>query len=401
VVLILVASVTGAWLWWATQLMGLPDIGDPFDVEAFRTKSIPDDQNAFVLYRQAASLFKPLEFSDTSASLPVDLHTRWPTAGLHVRRWAEVNRNPLAIYRRGADRPDSLDSSLIRGGGYVEFDALRPLQRLTLLEASRLESQGDMAEAWGWYRTYLRTIHHVGLHGRFYRRMFAQHWYSELRKRLTNWAADARTTPAQLRLALDDVIACEALAPSESYTLKAEYLHGTSMFAEGNYPGRYTAPSWLTEFNSWAATSIGPLLTPEWVQRISDAWSFCRREPERSRRVIQLITAKQLAFFGLPPDSQPSPDPNVSSCDLYPFGPEAPAKARTLSPMALSLWLDSTRDAREVIGLLNWKGLRTRELRNHRELVMLLANELYHRDRGTEPPSPDALVGPYLKRLPR
>ena len=129
------------------------------------------------------------------------------------------------MYRRGADRPDALDSTVTSSvGGYVEFDALRPLQRLALLEASRLEEQGDMAGAWGCYRTYLRTIQHVGLHGRYYRRRFAQTWHDELRNRLTTWAADSRTSPAQLHQALDDVVACESLVPSESYTLKAEYL---------------------------------------------------------------------------------------------------------------------------------------------------------------------------------
>ena len=60
VVLILLSMVTAPPLWWATQLMGLPDVGDPFDVEAFRAKTIPDDRNAFVLYRQAVVLYKPL-----------------------------------------------------------------------------------------------------------------------------------------------------------------------------------------------------------------------------------------------------------------------------------------------------------------------------------------------------
>ena len=45
-----------------------------------------------------------------------------------------------------------------------------------------------------------------------------------LRDRLGTWAADPRTTPAMVRQALDDVIACESLAASESYALKAEYL---------------------------------------------------------------------------------------------------------------------------------------------------------------------------------
>ena len=39
--------------------VGLPDIGDPFDVQAFRSFTIPEDRNAFVLYRQAADRLKP------------------------------------------------------------------------------------------------------------------------------------------------------------------------------------------------------------------------------------------------------------------------------------------------------------------------------------------------------
>ena len=53
--------------------------------------------------------------------------------------------------------------------------------------------------------------------------MIAQRWHTELDGRLTTWAADPRTTPAMLRQALDDAVACGAFTPSESYTLKAEY----------------------------------------------------------------------------------------------------------------------------------------------------------------------------------
>ena len=45
---------------------------------------------------------------------------------------------------------------------------------------------------------------------------------------------NARTTSARLHRALDDVIACEALVPSESYGLKAEYLLVDKMFDERN-----------------------------------------------------------------------------------------------------------------------------------------------------------------------
>src|SRR5215475_9137846 len=46
-------AATAFAIWWLNSLNGLPDIGDPFDVAAFRAFSIPDEQNAFVLYRQA------------------------------------------------------------------------------------------------------------------------------------------------------------------------------------------------------------------------------------------------------------------------------------------------------------------------------------------------------------
>ena len=58
VALMLLLIVTAPPLWWAAQLTGLPDIGDPFDVEAFRTQAIPDDRNAFVLYRRAVALYR-------------------------------------------------------------------------------------------------------------------------------------------------------------------------------------------------------------------------------------------------------------------------------------------------------------------------------------------------------
>src|SRR4051812_42674219 len=51
---ICLAVVAGALaVWWLNSLNGLPDIGDPFDVAAFRTFSLPEDQNAFTFFRRA------------------------------------------------------------------------------------------------------------------------------------------------------------------------------------------------------------------------------------------------------------------------------------------------------------------------------------------------------------
>ncbi len=53
VLLFALALVAAPPLWWVTQLVGLPDIGDPFDVAAFRALAIPDERNAYRLYEQA------------------------------------------------------------------------------------------------------------------------------------------------------------------------------------------------------------------------------------------------------------------------------------------------------------------------------------------------------------
>ena len=92
VALVLLAIVAGLPVWWATQLMALPDIGDPFDVAAFRSFTIPEDRNAFVLYRQAATLLEPgAEYLKTPRT-SVELFARWSKADAQLRRLVEENR---------------------------------------------------------------------------------------------------------------------------------------------------------------------------------------------------------------------------------------------------------------------------------------------------------------------
>ncbi len=152
VILLLLAIVAGPPLWWATQLWGLPDIGDPFDVAAFRAMTIPDDRNAFVPYRQAAGLLKPLKVPENPSSKRINWFARWAKAEPEFRRWVEANHEALALYHQGAEMPNALDPSPLFGQEHDRMtEALSSFQRLALLEASRLEEQGDMAGAWSWY----------------------------------------------------------------------------------------------------------------------------------------------------------------------------------------------------------------------------------------------------------
>ena len=230
VVLVPLMIVAGPPVWWAMQLMALPDIGDPFDVAAFRSFTVSDDRNAFVLYYQAGTMLKPFaEYFKTQRN-SVELFARWSKADAQLRRLVEENREALAVYRQGAERPDALDPAV--GSDRESYESLQAglcFRVIVLLEASRLEDQGDMAAAWGWYRAMVRTIHHVGMRGSVQSRSSIQRWYGQLRDRMATWAADPRTSPAQLRQALADVVARGALAPSERDSLKASYLAVNSL----------------------------------------------------------------------------------------------------------------------------------------------------------------------------
>ena len=66
--------------------------------------------------------------------------------------WVEANREAMELFRRGSERPNALAPSgpLHRGSDRL-FAALNSFQEMALLEASRLEVEGEMAAAWGWY----------------------------------------------------------------------------------------------------------------------------------------------------------------------------------------------------------------------------------------------------------
>jgi hypothetical protein len=395
-IFVLVAIIASPPLWWAAQLWSLPDIGDPFDVAAFEASTVPDDRNAFVLYEKATALLKPSSSYLAKSKGKIDWLARWSQAHPDLRRWAEDNRAALGVYRQGAERPDAFDRTaafeLVRKSTFGE---LFSLHFIVLLEASRLEEQGDMAGAWELYRALLRTIHHVGMHADVSRRQLIVRWYQQLLPRLTEWTANPKTSPALMRKAISDVVACEALAPSELDSLKAGYCGAIRLLDSPHNPGHEVPLGnfrrfWHPEFQ----------LTPEQIHALWDWWRFLQREPERSRRVLRLVTANWLAYFSLPASQRPKPDPRVAALDVYEFGPGSPGQARALPTEALDGWFNSAYDAQKLLRILDARGVSVLEAENHAQLLIMLATEIYRRDHGADPPTADALVGPYLERVP-
>jgi hypothetical protein len=403
VVLSLVVAVGAAALaiWWLTSLNGLPDIGEPFDVAAFRAFRVADDQNAFSFLRRAQEKLTPS---------PPTLALSWSKADAESRKWVEANREAIALFQQGAEQSDAANpagESVVNG---------QHLALLVLLEGDRRQERGDTAGAWDCYRAVLRMATHTRRRGSLPQRQdLDAYWNRWLQQRLETWAADQRTTIPQLRIALDEALKGEPRADWDSFAIKAGYLE---MMRALEQPVRLLT----REEIEWDyAYRLGDMqLSPDMIDYLHAARRFRLREPERSRRVLRLLYANWLAEVEThePRSRQPAvrakfpllvstnPIRKVfTTVPVYRVGPLAPAGARALSPQEVASWLITTNDVKLRAAVANtcqwpWSPDRLRDRRAYRDLVVMLATEIYHRERGALPPSEEVLVGTYLKSLP-
>jgi len=399
-------------IWVRNSLNGLPDIGDPFDVAAFRTFSVPDDQNAFTFLRRAQKMLTPQPEADW-AQLVYRSVVSWSEIDPKVRAWVEANRPAVELFLQGAEQADGIS----RPAGedysqrYYSLDSGWLLMWLTLVEGGRREESGDMAAAWDCYRAVLRMMVHVRRRESLIDRRIINIHQVSLRKRLATWAVDPRTTIPQLRRALDMVVECQPRPEWDAFTLRTQYLDLMRFLEQPvNLP---------REQIEELAYDLGDLQLPtDPALQLYGVRRHLAREPERSRRVIRLLFANWLAQVENPDPRQRKPAvrarfhvaERTTSVLLYPVSSQAPAGARVLSPQEVASWLVTTIDAKLALWEGRWPShrltdqllpaVRRTEQRGYRELLVLLAGELYHRERGGLPPSEQALVGTYLKVLP-
>jgi hypothetical protein len=404
-------------IWWLTSLNGFPDIGDPFDVAEFRAFSVPEELNAFTLKRRAWEKLTPVrglvwgEGADPDA-----LKLSWSIANPKWREWAGENREALELLLQAADRADASHPA----GESTAGEDTGNLIILPILEASRRQESGDMEGAWDCYRGLIRMITHFRRRGSTWERCAARRTNPWLLRRLTDWAADPRTSMTQLHSALKEVLRNEPDPHWDVFAIKYGYLEIISAME------RPIPSSTRQEYDGEWTIRLGDMaLSPGMVDYLEGGRRFLLREPERSRRALRLLCANYLAhaegrerprrqpavwaMFSFMTTYHPIRKRKIS-IPLYPVSPDAPAGARALPPKELAGWLVTTLDARLHLldGYIEWywpsnrvvAGGGTPDRKAHRDLVIMLATELYRRERGALPPSEESLVGTYLESLP-
>ncbi len=219
----LALTAGGVAIWWKTSLNGLPDIGDPFDVSAFRAIKMPDEQNAFSYYRRAQEKLSPFPDLPQAAVAGVP-SVPWSDADPKLREWVGANGEALRLFLRGADQDDGIFvPGAWRDAGRDSMIRAQ-LTWLALLEGGRLEESGDMAGAWTHYRSVLRMASHLSRRMNTFERFYTNAKLDGLRNRLESWAADPRTTIPQIRRALDDVTQKRMSFDPDSSSLKRDYV---------------------------------------------------------------------------------------------------------------------------------------------------------------------------------
>ncbi len=387
-------AATALAICWLRRLDGLPDIGDPFDVAEFRAFRIPDEQNALILMRRAADKFTPMHLN-VSMDDP------------RLRDWFEANRPLVERFIQAADQADGI-SGPEQDGDWRYYPNASNLGagmviRMTYIEGGRRAERGDMAGAWNCYRAILRMYVHLRRRERVNDRLRAALHHGELQQRPAKWAADPRTTIPQLRRALEEMIACRPRPEWDAFTLKREYLD-LMQFLEGpvNPPPEETEEELTYRLGDLALPADLTLQLHSIKRRLARAGTQPPGHPLTLRQLAGTCGAPRPAAT---PAGRAGAIPRCTTDDqrttLSRRSPSAGGRSR-LSPQEVASWLVTTNDARVAFQYpwFLWPAVRQREQRGYRERLVLLASELYHRERGTLPPSEDALVGTYLESLP-
>ncbi|HEV8000326.1 MAG TPA: hypothetical protein VGP63_10630 [Planctomycetaceae bacterium] len=230
---VLAVLVSGLFL--RSRGPSVPDV-EPFDVDAFVGKPVPAEKNAANFYREAMPRFVdvktllrkgPPQEEAFEKSRDQAVESDWKFANEDVRHWLDANRPAIEIWKRGTQLDESRDIPPNLVDIYTDVSlttAARTFVSLALLEAAQLNAQGHVDEAWGWYRSALRSSRHIGMHAGAIWRMVGCAMLANATDPVIAWSARPEVTATQLRKALDDLRAIDAMTPPPSDCLKAEYL---------------------------------------------------------------------------------------------------------------------------------------------------------------------------------
>ena len=381
--IVVLLMLSAPFVFRARQIAGLPDPGDPFDVEAFGTVEITPEENAFVEYASATAILVPLATTNDD-DLSKAMEGGWSAASEEVRKWVSDNRAALEIWREGTRKAEAL----YHQPKNVDYDTLLPVvqemrtfSKLARLVGARLEEADDLDGARDWYRAIFRSSRHSGRHGGFIVRLVGIAIHFMAADALQKWAGDPQVDAAQLRRALDDVIADYQMTPVTSTAFKVEYI--TFM----NTLDRPDLPALL-------CSCVPRVRVPTKVEL------FLMHEPELCVRVARHVWANWLKEIDRPLYARSPRRPGRLS--LFTGTAAIATGADSLTPAEIEAFFDRSPLAQALLSAPIQADLSvTREQARQQALVVTLAAHLFYRKQGRFPEKAEEMLPGILKELPQ
>jgi hypothetical protein len=330
---VMITLPIAALLFRRAQLARLPDVGNSFNLAEVRSAGpVPDDRNAFVLYRRAADRFREMAKAEEESFTKANLG--WSRADAILRRWVADNREAVSLLRAGSERSEAYLEQPNPTDLLARDEQAKVILRLSwigtaaLFEAGRLRADGDPTGAWALLKAVVRV-------SRDMERAVPTAWCQTTamtlvqyaREPVAEWAKDRSVGVVLLRQALDDLTAADALTPPLSQFYAGEY-QAVDQSLEYPQPLIAERARHLAESGAFGLSAFAPGLD-----------AFLRGEPERSRRVLRLLAANDLAWCDRPV-SERAPFA-VSRLRIYEADPSTPPAARALPPEELAWWAES------------------------------------------------------------
>jgi hypothetical protein len=361
------------------------DVKAPFDVEAFSAVSVPKSENAFTYYREAFNRFvarSPASGGSKARRQPASNEAQilghgWTGANAALRSCVIANRQSLDLWKRGTECRKALEASPELGNleqRLYEVQSLRDLARVALVEAERVSAERGAAEAWTWYRGVLVSSRHAGMHAPSVGRLVGVALWGTAVDPVLRWSSRAELTANDLRKAVADAEAIEAMTAPLSETLKAEYIFSTGSFSSQLPPNAPGGLDLVVDFNQSLALVYG-----NWLSQ-ADRPRF-RRKPARGSKWFLFETDSGKAA----PGSAASAAEIERLCGLA-------TPAIRVDARLIELLMPSIKSLFSAVD---------REAVSRAALVVGLALQLHYREHGRFPAELSELVqGGYLPRIP-
>jgi hypothetical protein len=386
-----VITASSVLAWRELYLWQLPNLREPFDEAKYGLVELAESENAQPIYQAAIDLLPNASSELKRVRARGRSYGDWSQIDPAYRRWVESSRSALEVWLKAADRSDFVfvqpkQRKFTTPNEMIQ--AIHSLARLGILEAARRMESGDLEAAWVYYRAVLRTSRHVGRHGDSTQRMTGQLILRQAQAPIHVWINHPSTTPVLLRKAIVDIEACKALTMPLADLVRVEYFAARDLL---DHP-----EAWKEYDSNGAEAKANWYVRLPWFGRVRH---YLNREPERSQRVLRLVTVGLLAQCDRPRWVRAK---LFAQRDvIHGIDNKTLSAITSISAMDLTGWaknsafrLVSIGQLPQVMSLLEFDRI------EFDDICLQMAERAYQLEHGQPAQTYAELLGSYLKELP-